>query len=151
MGIDRDTLIFQKAGTSITKDLYADFSIKTTSVPLFIPMEPKELASRDWKDEDGEDVFFPEVLSYKSYDSSVSVIYSGNQGSFNLVFNNLFKYLSSGGTEMSIYSPYSQTGCKGAYFKGFSDFDLTSNEDGDVAEFKINFRVTRPNEKFIEH
>ncbi len=151
MAIDRDTLIFQKAGTNTTKDLYADFGIKTTSVPLFIPSEPKELSSRDWKGEDGEDVYFPEVLSYKSYESIVSVVYYGNQGSFNLVFEKLFKYLSSGGTEINIYSPYSQTGCKGAYFKGFSDINMISNEDGDVTEFKIKFRVTKPNEEFIVH
>lgn len=59
MGTDRDTLIFQKANGSETKDLYADFGVKTTSVPLFVPLETKELPSRDWKDEDGGGRLFP--------------------------------------------------------------------------------------------
>ena len=61
MATDRNTLKFQKEGTSVTKDLYTDFGFKTTSVPLFVPMETKEPATRDWGDEDGEDVYFPET------------------------------------------------------------------------------------------
>ena len=55
METDRNTLKFQKEGTSVTKDLYTDFGFKTTSVPLFVPMETKEPSKRDWADEDGEE------------------------------------------------------------------------------------------------
>ena len=71
MATDRDTLIFQKANGSETKDLYADFGIKTTSVPLFLPLETKELPSRDWIDEDGEDVYFPDVVRLQAYDTEL--------------------------------------------------------------------------------
>ena len=147
---DRNTLIFQKEGGSTTKDLYADFSVKTTSVPMFIPLETKEFPSRDWADEDGEDVYFPETAKMSAYDAEVSVVYHGAQGSFQSKQEAIFKYFTTGGTEINIFSPYSQTGCKGAYFKGFSDFDLTSDSNlGDVAVFKMKFRVTKPEELFI--
>lgn len=150
MGTDRDTLIFQKANGSETKDLYADFGVKTTGVPLFVPLETKELPSRDWKDEDGEDVYFPDVAKLKAYDIEISVVYKGSQGSFRAKQESLFKYMTTNGSELNIYSPYSYTGCKGAYFKGFSDFDFTSDVSlGDVAEFKMRFRVTKPEELFI--
>lgn len=146
MATDRDTLIFQKAGDSATKDLYSDFGVKTTSVPLFVPMETKELPSRDWADEDGEDVFFPSGLKLAAYDSDVDVIYKGDTGTFMSVQKSLFDYLSGG--ELNIYSPYSSTGCKGAYLKGFSDFDFVSDSTGEFAQFKISFRITKPEETF---
>ena len=150
MATDRDTLIFQKAGDSATKDLYSDFGIKTTSVPLFVPMETKELPSRDWADEDGEDVYFPETAKLKAYDTEVSVVYHGSQGTFQAKQESLFNYFRTGGTEINIFSPYSQTGCKGAYFQGFADINLESDSNlGDVATFKLKFRITKPGELFI--
>lgn len=146
MPTDRDTLIFQKAGGGSTSDLYADFSIKTTSVPLFVPMETKELPYRDWMDEDGEDTYFPSEMKLSAYDSDVDVIYKGATGTFRSKLQSLFDYLKGG--ELNIYSPYSNTGCKGAYFKGFSDFEFVSDSTGEVAQFKITFRITKPEETF---
>lgn len=150
MATDRDTLIFQKANGSETKDLYADFGIKTTSVPLFLPLETKELPSRDWIDEDGEDVYFPDVVRLQAYDTEISMVYKGAQGTFPIKQAAVFRYMTTEGLELNIFSPYSNTGCKGAYFKGFSDFDFTSDSSlGDVAVFKMKFRVTKPREQFI--
>ncbi len=149
MATDRDTLIFQKAATKDTKNLYADFGIKTTSVPLFVSAETKEFSSRDWPGEDGEDAFFPDVAMLKAYDTDISVIYKGAQGTFLSKQESLNSFLTRNGTELNIYSPYSYTGCKGAYFRGFSDFKFTSDSYGDVAEFKMKFRVTKPREQFI--
>ena len=146
MTTDKDTLVFQLASGSTTKDLYADFSVKTTSVPLFVPMETKDLPNRDWGDEDGEDTYFPSELKLAAYDADISVIYKGATGTFQSKQQALFNYLRSG--ELNIYSPYSNTGCKGAYFKGFSDFDFVSDSTGDVAQFKLTFRITKPDETF---
>ena len=79
---DRDTLIFQKADGSETKGLYADFGIKTTSVPLLFPSEIKEFPSRNWADEDGEDVYFPTMAKLQAYDIDISMVYKGIQGTF---------------------------------------------------------------------
>ena len=150
MGTDREINNLLNEFLQETKDLYADFGVKTTSVPLFVPLETKELPSRDWKDEDGEDVYFPDVAKLKAYDIEISVVYKGSQGSFMAKQESLFKYMTTNGSDLNIYSPYSYTGCKGAYFKGFSDFDFTSDVRlGDVAEFKMKFRVTKPEEQFI--
>ena len=146
METDRNTLKFQKEGTSVTKDLYTDFGFKTTSVPLFVPMETKEPSKRDWSDEDGEDVYLENGLKIAAYDAEVDVIYKGSSGTFKAKQQSLYEYLRSG--ELSIYSPYSNTGCKGAYFKGFSDFDFTSDSIGDVGQCTLNFRVTKPAEDF---
>lgn len=146
METDRNTLKFQKEGTSVTKDLYTDFGFKTTSVPLFVPMETKEPSKRDWSDEDGEDVYLENGLKIAAYDAEVDVIYKGASGTFKAKQQALYEYLRSG--ELSIYSPYSNTGCKGAYFKGFSDFDFTSDSMGDVGQCTLNFRVTKPDEDF---
>ena len=146
METDRNTLKFQKEGTSVTKDLYTDFGFKTTSVPLFVPMETKEPSKRDWADEDGEEAYLENGLKIAAYDTEVNVIYKGASGTFQGKQQALYNYLKSG--ELSIYSPYSNTGCRGAYFKGFSDFDLTSDSLGDVAQCSLNFRVTKPEETF---
>ena len=146
MGADRDTLKFQKEGTSVTKDLYADFGFKTTSVPLFVPQETKEPSSRDWADEHGEDAYLGDGLKMAAYDAEVGVIYKGASGTFRARQQSLYEYLRSGG--LSIYSPYSDTGCAGAYFKGFGDFDFTSDSLGDVGQCTLKFRGTKPEETF---
>lgn len=140
---DRDTLIFIKSGSS--KDLYKDFNIKTTSAPLFVPSNIKNLPSRNWADENGEDTYFPSESYFEAYETSISVIYKGVKGTFSTSFNNLIDYFTKGGTELTIQSPYSNTSCNSAYFKGFSSIKLESSDDnGDVAEFDINFRITVP-------
>jgi hypothetical protein len=149
MATDKDTLIFQREGTTIRKDLYSDFGIKTTSVPLFVPGDTKELPSRDWSEEDGLDVYVPNIIPLKAYIIDVSVVYSGEQGSFQSKLDSLASYLLTGGSYLNIYSPYSSTSCKGAHFVGFSDFSFTSDSStGDIAEFKIKFKVTKPKERF---
>lgn len=103
MATDRDTLIFQKANGSETKDLYADFGIKTTSVPLFLPLETKELPSRDWIDEDGEDVYFPDVVRLQAYDTEISMVYKGAQGTFPTKQAAVFRYMTTEGLELNIF------------------------------------------------
>lgn len=148
--MDKDTLIFRKANGEETKDLYIDFGVKTTGVPLFLPLETKEFPSRNWADEDGEDVYFPNTIKLQAYDVEISMVYRGETGTFQSKQDSLFKYMTTNGSEIYIYSPYSNTGCKGAYFKGFSDFDFISDSNlGDIAEFKMKFRITKPEEKFI--
>lgn len=149
MATDKDTLIFQREGTTIRKDLYSDFGIKTTSAPLFVPGDTKELPSRDWPEEDGVDVYVPNIIPLKSYIVDISVVYNGGQGTFQSKLDSLASYLLTGGSELNIYSPYSATSCKGAHFVGFSDFSFTSDSaTGDIAEFKIKFKVAKPKERF---
>lgn len=143
-----NTLLFQKAGEDTVKDFLSDFNIGTKSVPMFIPSETKELPSRDWSDEDGEDTFFPDSIKLKAYDVEIDVHYKGQTGTFPTVLNSVFTYLTEDGTELNIYSPYSHTGCKGAYFKGFSDFDYRMEGELEDCGFKMRFRVTKPGETF---
>lgn len=149
MATDRDTLKLQKGSGGEVKDLYEDFGFKTTSVPLFFPLEVKDPPSRDWQDEDGEDVYFPENAKLKAYETDVSVLYTGAMGTSEAKMKSLFSYLITGGSEISIYSPYSNTGCKGAYLKGFSDIELESSEqNGDILSLTINLKVSKPGESY---
>lgn len=150
MATDRDTLKFEKEGSDDVKDLYVDFGFKTTSVPLFVPLETKEPPSRDWNDEDGEDVLFPETLSLKAYDVDVNIVYKGALGTFQSKLEAFYRYFTTNGTEINVFSPYSQTGCAGARFKGFSNIILSSDtENGDVATLSVGFRVTKPGQSYI--
>lgn len=144
-----NTLLFQKGTGGEIKDLLSAFNIGVKGIPLFVPTDMKDLPSRDWPGEDGEDVFFPSNNKYKAYDIEIDVHYKGSRGSFPSVMSSLFAYLTKNGTELSIYSPYTQTGCKGAYFKGFGNFDFHRDDEGEDAGFKMKFRVTKPNETFI--
>ena len=120
MATDRDTLKFQRSGDSLIKDLYADFGCKTTSVPLFVPMDTKQPSTRNWADEDGEDVFFPTELMLAAYDTEVSIIYTGDTGTFQPKQEALFDYLKGG--ELSVYSPYFfvPSSCSGRFTGGSS-------------------------------
>ena len=144
-----NTILFQKGAGGEIKDFLSAFNIGVKNKPLFVPTEMKDLPSRDWAGEDGEDTFFPTNAKYKAYDIDVDVHYKGAWCSFPAVLSSVFTYLTKNGTELNIYSPYTQTGCKGAYFKGFSDFDFHRDNEGEDVGFKMKFRVTKPNETFI--
>lgn len=146
--VDLNSITFRKAGGAETKDLYSDFGIKTTGVPLFLPKEMKGVSTRDWSDQHGEDVVFPSTSRFSSYDTEIAVVYKGAPGTFRTSMNKFYGYLTSGGTELEIYSPYTSTGCRGAAFRGFSDFDYGRFGAEEVVEFKIKFTVYKPIENY---
>lgn len=158
-------LLFQK-GSGNVLDSYTQWGIVCCKVPFVAGGETKEVASRDWHDEHGEDAYIPQKLMFKAYDAEFEMAYKGQELASNpfdldLAMTNIsaFKKWLSGndtqagsGAELKIYSPYSTIGRQGCYLVSISDEDPvvhTKAEGGNVyhenvVTFKVKFRVTDP-------
>lgn len=141
------SLLMQKSKSgSEVKDLLKDFGMVCTDVPFLMCPEIKDLPSNNWSDEHGEDVYIPEVLMVEAYDWEIGVCYKGDKGMAESSVRKLLEYLTGldgSGAEMKLYNSHVGIGRKG-YFKGSSGYSLSRSAGGDIAEFKIKFRVTDP-------
>ena len=114
------SILFQKPESPV-KDLLTDFSMVCLDFPFRPWGETKDLVSDDWAGEDGEDTFFPEKLPMKAYDLKVEIGYKGDLGSAYQSVTSLMNYLTTDGTELKIYNPYTGIGRRGVYLKEFEN------------------------------
>lgn len=141
----------EKEGAAV-KDTVRDWNIACTDIPFLPENEAKELPSRDWPDEDGEDTYHPETIKMKAYDLDISLCYKGDLGSAYTQIEEFMAYLTGrdgGGTFFKIYSPHTLIGRGGCYMKQFAPDDFWKGNGEDVLEFKITVRVTEPCGKII--
>lgn len=142
------TILMQKMKEGATvKDSLADFGVVCTEEP-FIPFaEAKELASRDWSDEDGDDVYVPEQIPLAAYDIELEMCCKGNRGTVKGKMNSFRDYLTGRdgtGGEMKVYFGYSGTGRQHVYFKKL-DPDVFSRSNLDESfTFTLTLRVADP-------
>lgn len=141
------SLLMQKSKSgSEVKDLLKDFGMVCTDVPFIMCPNIKDLPYNDWSDMHGEDVYIPEVLMIESYDWEIGICYKGARETAKSSIMKLLHYLiglDGSGAEMKIYNPYVGIGRK-VHFKGGSNYIISRSAGGDIAEFKIKFRVTDP-------
>ena len=162
---ERNTLFIQKESGSVV-NTYTQWHIACLNVPFKVGGKTKELAKRDWPDENGEDTYFPQQMMLEAYDAEFEMAYCGKElasNPFNLSLavtqiDSFKKWLSGNnvaggsGTELKIYSPYSTIGRQGCYLIEISDEDphLQTVQDGNniyhenVVTFKVKVRVTDP-------
>lgn len=158
------TLLFQK-GNGAIKNSFTEWGIVCCKVPFKVGGKVKSLAKTDWKDEHGEDVYFPAKSMFEAYDAEFEMAYKGQElasNPFNLSqavtnIENFKKWLTGNdttngsGTELKIYSPYANVGRKG-YLAEINNEEpcLQVKGSGDnvynetVVTFKVKFRVTDP-------
>lgn len=132
-------------------DTQESFHVVCQECPFKKLPESKELAKRDWHDENGEDVYVPaEGLRFNAYDMSVTFLYVGSTEDMSQDLNDFIDFLygrnTNGSPFMSVYDEYTQTGRRGVYVKSVNNELLAYNDntDGVIASFKVNFRVTDP-------
>lgn len=133
-----DLIIFTKDGQR--HSLVDDFNSGVTELNM-PSWETKELASNDWKDYDGDDVFIPEDgLRLQGGDLEVSLCYDGIYGSWGETQFGLIQMLTMG--VMGVLIPYSSEKWNMVYLKGLTDIDVFSDPSmGDVVEYKLKFRI----------
>ena len=157
-------LYIKKGGT--TKNTYQYYNICCMSIPFRVGGKTKELAKRDWKDEQGEDVYIPSKLMFEAYDAEFEMAYVGQELASNpfdvsLAFEQIdaFKKWLTGndtesgsGAELKIFSQYANFGRQGCYLMELGDEvpHVQLKQEGDtlynenVVTFKLKFRVTDP-------
>ena len=145
---EKHTILFKKAsGDAPVKDSVEAWNIACTDAE-FKPMEEtKEIAERDWQDEDGVDTYIPSKMPLKAYDMEVELCYKGDYESAYDAIASFMDYLTGedgSGSEFTFYVPYTQIGRSGCYLKSFAPDDFWSGKGGDGLTFSITIRVTNP-------
>lgn len=132
-------------------DTYAAYKVVCQEFPFKTLPETKELAKRDWYDENGEDVFVPaDGLKFKAYDVEAKFLYKGKESEMAEDLRSFVSFVcgrnNNGSPLLAIYDEYTKTGRRGVYVQEVSN-DLFFYSDVNIdaiAEFKIKFRVTDP-------
>ena len=162
---NRYALLFQKGSGSVINS-FSQWGIVCCKVPFKVGGKTKELAKREWYDEQGDDTYIPQKLMFEAYDAEFEMAYqgqelAGNPFNLSLAFSqiNAFKKWVSGndtsqgsGAELKIYSPYSTIGRQGCFLLEISNEEphvQLKQENGNtynenVVKFKVKFRVTDP-------
>lgn len=132
-------------------DTQEEYFVVCSECPFKILPTTKELAKRDWPDEDGEDVFMPaDGLKFKAYDLEVKFLYVGQKENMALDLNAFIEFIygknDNGSPLLAIYDEYTQQGRQGVYALEVNNEFLAYDDanDGVVGEFKVKFRVTDP-------
>lgn len=153
-----DKVYFQKliySGTSYTKDTVKetvkDFSVYIQDVPFILLSDMKDVAKRDWHDEDGTDVFYGNKKPpLKDYD--IDIVCQAKSDSISELRNNVdafLKYLSGSdakGNVFCIYDTHCGTGRSNVRFVKVSQktwFNMDS-DDSKILVFQITLHVDAP-------
>lgn len=136
--------IQKESSGSAVKELGEDFDFYETESKFYGGGAVKDVAKRDWHDEDGDDEFVPEEQKYKAYEMEVSFGYKGDMNTANAKLKALKDYLN-GGT-MKVYDSYNRIGRQGVRFEEISnDAELVRDEtDGDILIIKVRLKVNDP-------
>ena len=138
----------EKAGSPI-KDLTTDFNLVSLAFPFQLGFEAKDGVVDDWADEDGEDVYVPDVLKLKAYNLEAEFGYKGTLDSAQGAIDAFLDYLigaDGNGVMLKIYDLFGKIGRKGVKFQKY-DPEVSHKSNEDLYTFKVTFRVTDPKTK----
>lgn len=152
-----------KRGSEAVINTFTRWGIACIKVPFKAGGKTKDLAKRDWHDEQGDDTYIPSKLMFEAYDAEFEMACVVNGSAWNLSpslekIDSFKKWLSGNdtvggsGAELTIYSPYSTIGRQGCYLVEISGEDAHLQLKGqsgniykeNVLTFKVKFRVTDP-------
>ena len=149
--------VFSDVG--ILVDTQALFRVVCQECPFLHMPNVKDLAKRDWHDENGDDVYFPtDGLKYEAYDMKVKFLYVGSQGYMRSDLRNFIDFIHgrfafnsegariSGSPVLAIYDDYTKTGRRNVYVNDVdNDFYSYDNINSHViGSFSVKFRVNDP-------
>lgn len=141
------SILFQKSANTSVVDSADKWGIVCTSIPFVLDGGVKDLASRDWPGESGDDVFIPKTLPLKPYDFEVEMAYKGAVGTAFGKISDFRNYLSGrdgNGAELKIYNSRTKIGRKDCYWVSMSGFQHIVCGVEEVVTFKTKFRVNDP-------
>ena len=148
-------------------DTYDTWGIVCSKTPFRIYGDPKEISTRNWLDEHGEDAYFPAEIKLKKFDLEVAFLCNGtedkvkyNVNQFLLFLQGMeskYKFIHQSGREveqtiqpmgsrLAIYDGFNSEGWKDVRFKASSSDALVmdNSEEEVVLEFKVTFEVFDP-------
>ena len=136
-----------------TVDTYTQWGIVCAKSPFRRYGDPKDVVSRNWLDENGEDVYIPFNVMLKKFDLEISFLCNGTANTVRSNVKDFLSYLMGRastvnrvGARLAIYDTYNAIGWKDVRMKSYSSDGLVmDNSDTEVVlEFKVIFEVYDP-------
>lgn len=132
-------------------DTQAAYHMVCEDFPFNYLPETKDLAKRDWYDENGEDVYIPQDgLKFKAYDLDVTFLYVGTQENMQNEITGFISFITgrnTGGSPLlAVYDEYTKIGRRGIFVSKIDNSLFTYDDINEhvIARFKVKFRVTDP-------
>lgn len=132
-------------------DTQVRWNIVCKDFPFMYLPESKDLAVRDWYDEDGEDVFVPSSgKRFKAYDLEAVFLYVGTEQDMHAQLKSFIDFLygrnSGGSPVLAVFDEYTHLGFHGIHATSVGNdlFDISDVDSDAISMFKVKFRVTAP-------
>lgn len=125
-------------------DTIDSFGLYCVDIPFKMADSIKEVASRDWHDEDGLDEYIPkDGFKMSAYDMDVKFGFKGDKFAANEAINGLLEYLLSG--YVKLYCDYTRIGRQHVRLNKVNDSaELVRDGDGDILIFSVSLKVCDP-------
>lgn len=140
------SILMQKVKESSSlKDSLTDFGMVCMGISL-PDMEIKDLPSRNWSDENGEDTYIPPTLPLKPYNITIRIAYKGKPNTAWDKMDFLLDYLTGkdgSGVETKLFVPHDGIGRACRLFK-IGKPTLTKGNLDDIMEFELTMKVDNP-------
>lgn len=121
-----------------------EWGIWIKNIPFKIFPELKDIPSRDWLDENGDDEYIPDSPCYKAYELECSFVYIGDNKNANTQIKSFIKYLAEGGA-FKFYDTYTQIGRTNVrYLKYSEDVLYRRDNEKDIVVFNVTLKVNDP-------
>ena len=131
-------------------DSQTQWGIVCKKFPFEPISEAKDLPSKSWHDEDGDDEFIPNVIPMKAYEVDVEFICVAPNGQAGVKIQSFLNYLTgrdtpSTGSKLQIYDTHTKIGRGDIRFVGYkNDAFMLPSSGEDVVVFTITFKINDP-------
>lgn len=147
MAVDYELIMQKTKDGSAVKSSLSDFGFAVCEIEW--PDETiKELATRSWPGEHGEDTYLPpEGLKLEAFDLPVEFVYKGNPRTALSTYNTLRSYIfgiDGSGAGLKIYDPYWGRGFASVHAKKISDLTHVRMNTDEYLSATVTFRVLNP-------
>ena len=145
-----------------TRDTFESWGIVCSKSAFRYYGDPKDVASRNWLDEHGEDVYIPSAVKVKKFDAEFTFLCNGPENVVKYNVRQFHRFLmgmswtykdgrsditvSAEGARLALYDTYNSLGWKDVRLKSFSTDGLVMDNSDDeiVLEFKVVCEVFDP-------
>ena len=119
-----------------------DWNMYVKHVPFKPVGDIKEPFIRDWADQNGNDVYYPQTPVYKAYDIECEFAYIGDVNTASVMVKLFIYYLAENGM-FKFFDTFTQIGKTNVNYKSMSP-DLYYNTGRNITTFKLTLTINDP-------
>lgn len=121
-----------------------EWNIWIKSVTFKVFPDLKDVSTRDWMDQQGDDEFLPNIPVYKAYKIECEFVFKGLYETANTQIKSFLKYLAEGGF-FKFYDTYTKIGRTNIRYDSYDNDALYRREgQDDIVLFKVTLKVNDP-------